>query len=168
MARFWLAALVGAALTATGCAAPSSSALVRTPPPAAVSPEGQTVAAPAAPPSPAPSPAPPPAPPPATRPAVPGVYILHERDFGARRCAYLGEEVLPMGSGPGETPRARVLLELAHRARRSAGNVVLLRRFSADYAQGPLTAELYRCTETDRRAIYDRALIERRLTVVDR
>jgi hypothetical protein len=146
MARCWLTALAVAALTAAGCA-PASPAPPPAPAPAADSP--QTLA-------------------PAARPAVPGVYILHERDFGARQCAYLGEEILPMGAGPGETPRAQVLLELAHRARRSAGNVVLLPRFSADYAQGPLTAELYRCSETDRRAIYDRALNERRLTVVDR
>ncbi|NIR97706.1 MAG: hypothetical protein GWO39_06410, partial [Gammaproteobacteria bacterium] len=60
----------------------------------------------------------------------------------------------------------RALLDLADEARWMGGNVVWLPRFGEQFHEQGLVGHVYRCDEGERRAIYDRAMRSRVLTVV--
>jgi hypothetical protein len=102
--------------------------------------------------------------------APPGIYFLHEQDFGVGACVFIGERSTG-GAGPAiggdeESARARAVLDMAEEARWMGGNVVLLPSFREDYRSGHLQGRVYRCGEPERRSIYDRAAAEHKLTVI--
>jgi hypothetical protein len=102
--------------------------------------------------------------------APPGIYFLHEQDYGVEGCLLLGERTTggaaPRGPLEAEQARAHAVLDLAEQARWLGGNVVRLPSFSEDYRSGRLQGLVYRCDEALRRAIYERASAAQGLTVV--